>query len=128
MTVPQVYRGDGMNALLIESCSFGSIVINGKTYKDDLIVLPDGKIIKPWWRPRGHQLNMNDLTALIDSSPDVIVVGTGIHGRVIPDETLSNDLSCLAIELIAKPNEEAIRRLNGLQPGKRVGACFHLTC
>ena len=117
-----------MNPLLIESCSFGSIVIDGKTYTDDLIILPDGKILRPWWRRRGHQLSMNDLTALIDSSPEVIVAGTGISGRVKPDETLKQDLSRLAIDLIAKPNEEAIKLLKGLKPETRVGACFHLTC
>jgi len=33
-----------MKSLRIDSCSFGSIVINGKTYTDDLIIYPDGKI------------------------------------------------------------------------------------
>ena len=117
-----------MNTLRIESCSFGSIVIDGKTYSDDLIVLPGGGILKPWRRQRGHQLNINDLTTLLDSAPEIIVAGTGFNGRVKPDETLAKDLSRLAIELIAAPNEEAIRRLNGLKPEKRVGACFHLTC
>lgn len=117
-----------MNPLLIESCSFGRIVIDGKTYTDDLIILPDGKILQSWWRQRGHRLSLNDLTALLDSSPEVIVAGTGIHGRVKPDETLKRDLSRLAIELIAEPNEEALRLLNGLKPEKRIGACFHLTC
>ena len=117
-----------MNPLLIESCSFGRIVIDGKTYTDDLIVLPDGEILHPWWRKRGHQLCMDDLTILIDSSPEVIIAGTGINGRVKPDETLKEDLSRLAIHLIAEPNEKAIRLLKGLKPEKRVGASFHLTC
>jgi hypothetical protein len=117
-----------MNTLRIESCSFGSIVIDGKTYTNDLIILPDRKILRPWWRQRGHRLSINDLTALLDSSPEVIIAGTGINGRVKPDETLKQDLSRLAIDLIAEPNDEAIRLLNGLKPEKRVGACFHLTC
>ena len=55
-----------MKSLKIDSCSFGTLVINGKPYTDDLIIHPDGKILKPWRRKRGHQLSMDDLRELID--------------------------------------------------------------
>lgn len=117
-----------MNTLRIESCSFGSIVIGGKTYTDDLILLPESKILKPWWRRRGHELTMFDLQELLDSSPEVIVAGTGISGGMKPDQNLGKELSLLSIELIAEPNEMAIKKLNELPQQKRIGACFHLTC
>jgi len=116
------------NKMKIDSCSFGSLVINGKTYRDDLIVLPDGKILKPWWRKQGHQLTMDDLQELIDSSPEIIVVGTGVSGRVIPVKDLETDLAKLSIEFIAVPNEEAIKVFNQLALEKRIGGGFHLTC
>jgi len=112
----------------IDSCSFGTLVIDGKTYTDDLIILPDGEILKPWWRKRGHQLTMDDLNELIDSSPEIIVAGTGVSGGVKPDKNLEKDLAKLAIEFIAAPNKEAIRIFNNLTSEKRVGAGFHLTC
>ena len=112
----------------IDSCSFGSLVINGKTYRDDLIIFPDGKILKPWWRKQGHQLTMDDLRELIDSSSEVIVVGTGVSGRVIPDRNLKPDLAKLAIEFIAVPNEEGIKVFNKLAPERKIGGGFHLTC
>jgi hypothetical protein len=112
----------------IEKCSFGILVIDGKTYSDDLIILPDGKILKPWWRQRGHQLTMDDLSDLVDSSPELIVAGTGISGNMKPDHNLVKDLSRLAIGLIAEPNNKAIEVFNNMGPEKRVGACFHLTC
>ncbi len=117
-----------MQTIKIGSCSFGSIIINGKTYTDDLIILPDGKILKPWWRKHGHQLTMGDLRELINSSPKIIVVGTGVSGRVIPDKNLEPDLAKLSIEFIAVLNEEAIKVFNQLAPGKRVGCGFHLAC
>lgn len=98
------------------------------TYTDDLVIHPDGKIVKPWRRKRGHQLSMHDLRELIDSSPEVILVGTGVSGGMKPDRNLENDLAKLGIELIAAPNEEIIKVFNALAPGKRVGAGFHLTC
>lgn len=112
----------------IDNFSFGSLVINGKTYTDDLIILPSGEIRKPWWRKHGHQVKMDDLQELIDSSPEIIVIGTGVNGMVIPDKNLQEDLSKLAIEFIAEPNQEAIKVFNRLDPGKRTGGGFHLTC
>ncbi|MBL7205490.1 MAG: hypothetical protein ISS63_14370 [Desulfobacteraceae bacterium] len=117
-----------MKSLRIDSCSFGTLVINGKPYTDDLIIHPDGKILKPWRRKRGHQLSLDDLRELIDSSPEVIVAGTGVSGGVIPERNLEEDLSKLAIDFIAAPNEKAIRVFNELVQEKRVGAGFHLTC
>ncbi len=122
------HKDNQMKALKIDSCSFGTLVINGKPYTEDLIIHPDGKIMMPWRRKRGYQLSMDDLQELIDSSPEVIVAGTGVSGGVRPDRNLEEDLSKLAIEFIAVPNEKAIRAFNELVPGKRVGAGFHLTC
>lgn len=117
-----------MKSLRIDKCSFGTLVIDGKTYTDDLIILPDGQILKPWWRRQGHQLTMDDLDDLIDSAPEVIVAGTGVSGNMKPEKTLSKELSRLAIELIAEHNAKAIEVFNKIGPEKRVGACFHLTC
>jgi hypothetical protein len=117
-----------MKTLKIDSCSFGRLVIDGKAYTDDLIIHPDGKILGPWWRRRGHQLSWDDLTDLIDAAPEVIVAGTGVSGMVKPDKDLEKKMSYLSIEFIAAPNQEAIATFNELVSKKRVGACFHLTC
>ena len=117
-----------MKTTKIDSCSFGTLVINGKLYTDDLIIFPDGDILKPWWRRRGHQLSMDDLRNLIDSAPEVIVAGTGMSGGVKPDKNLKSELSKLAIEFISAPNNEAIRIFNEMALERRIGAGFHLTC
>ena len=117
-----------MKPLKIDSCSFGTLIIDGKPYTDDLIIHPNGKILKPWWRKQGHQLSMDDLREIIDSSPEVIVAGTGMSGGVIPDRNLEEDLSEFNIDFIAAPNEKAIMAFNELVLEKRVGAGFHLTC
>ena len=127
-TDPNAHKGNEMKSVRINSCSFGTLIINGKPYTDDLIIHPDGKILKPWRCKKGHQLSMDDLRELIDLSPGVIVAGTGMSGGVIPDRNLEEDLSKLAIEFIAAPNEKAIKVFNELVLDKRVGAGFHLTC
>ena len=117
-----------MMPLKIDDCAFGSLTINGKTYTDDLIILPGGEILKPWWRKQGHRLTMDDLDKLIAASPEIIVAGTGVSGGVKPDKNLEKDLSKLAIEFIAAPNRKAIKIFNNMTSERRVGAGFHLTC
>ena len=117
-----------MDEIRINGCAFGTLTINGETIRDDLLILPDGRILKPWRRKQGHRLGMDDLRGLIDASPEIIVAGTGMSGGVIPDKDLEKDLAEHYIEFIAAPNEEAIRIFNNLASEKRVGAGFHLTC
>lgn len=117
-----------MKFLTIDECRFGTLTINGTPYKDDLMIHPDGAIIKPWRRRKGHQLSMADLKDLINASPEVIIMGTGMSGGVKPDRDLKAHLSRLSIEFTAAPNPEAIRIFNELVQKKRVGAGFHLTC
>ena len=82
------------------------------------------------FRPTQDRVSLvtDDIRDLLDSSPDVIIAGTGVNGRMKPDENLVNELSNMAIEFIAGPNEKAIRLFNRLVSERRVGACFHLTC
>ena len=51
-------EGNEMKLERIDSCSFVTLCINGKPYTDDLIIHPDGKILKPRRRKRGYQLSM----------------------------------------------------------------------
>jgi hypothetical protein len=71
---------------------------------------------------------MDDLQDLIDSTPEIIVAGTGMSDGVKPDKNLKAVLAQLKIEFIAAPNEEAMAFFNRLVTEKRVGAGFHLTC
>jgi hypothetical protein len=112
----------------IDKCAFGAIFINGKRYSDDLIILPDGEIIKPWRRKRGHGLTLDDLRDLIDAAPEAIVMGTGVSGGVKPDKNLKSDLAEMAIDFLPAPNEKAISIFNELTAARRVAAGFHLTC
>jgi hypothetical protein len=112
----------------IEDCQFGSIVINGKRFGSDLIIYPDERIMTCWRRRAGHRLSSEDIAALIDSQPEVIIAGTGVNGRVKPEKELLQKLRKKAIEFLPAPNHEAMERYNELSAEKRVGACFHLTC
>ena len=113
---------------MIQSCSFGSIVIDGKQYFSDLIIYPDGHVEDSWRRKSGHRLSSHDIRKLIESESEIIIAGTGINGLVIPEKELEKSLSQKGIRFIAAPNRNAMEMYNELSTDKRTGACFHLTC
>lgn len=113
---------------MIDNCAFGVMVIDGKTYTSDLIVYPDGRVVDHWRRKNSHRLSSDDMDSLIKLNPEVIIVGTGVHGQMKPEPDLESFLKKNNIELIAEPNHTAITTFNALTNRKKVSACFHLTC
>jgi hypothetical protein len=112
----------------IESYSFGRITVDGQTHTNDLIILPDG--VRPgWWRKLGHSLHQDDLTAIVEAGPGVLVIGTGNLGRMkVPQQTVSH-LEAHGIRPIVERTAEACQRYNELaSQGKAVAAALHLTC
>lgn len=112
----------------IDSYVFGRMVIGGRQYTSDLIILPDGRIVSPWWRLTGHRLQPVDIMELLAADPEVIVAGTGAAGFMRPAGELRKLLATRGIEFIAEPSGRAYRTYNLLDAAKKVGACFHLTC
>lgn len=120
-------NGEGMSIPRIESYRFGHIVIDGQTHIKDVIILPD-RVIGGWWRREGHALHTEDLEAVFKAAPEVLVVGTGAHGRMcIADET-GQALQAAGIEVIAQDTQAATETYNRLRQERAVAAALHLTC
>lgn len=114
---------------MIDSYSFGNMVIDGNQYTRDIIILPDGAVLHPWWRKTGHVLAMSDIPEIIAASPDVLVVGTGKPGLMKPEGSLCRELETIGIETRVLPTKQAAAEYNYLREQRRnVAACFHLTC
>lgn len=114
---------------MIDSYTFGSMVISGKRYDKDLIILPDGTVLSHWWRKTGHALLKSDIQDVISASPDILVVGTGMPGLMKPEKTLLKELESLGIETRVMPTEAAVKEYNILRSeGRYAAGCFHLTC
>jgi len=112
---------------VIESYEFGRIVIKGKRYTADVIIYPD-HVEDNWWREEGHSLSPVDLWAIVQTEPEVLVVGTGRSGlmRVLPET--EEYLRKQGIRLIAERTTEAVRIYNQLYQSTKVVAALHLTC
>jgi len=111
----------------IDSYEFGSIVIDGRTYRSDLLIWP-GHIKHDWWRSEGHLLQLSDVIEALAAAPQVLVVGTGAYDRMQVDPELVAYLKDQGIDLVARPTREACHSLNDLAGKRRLAAALHLTC
>lgn len=112
---------------MIESFSFGTIVIDGEEISHDLIIYPD-RMDTSWWRVKAHSLETEDLIDVLEYEPEVLIVGTGANGRMrFPDETQER-IRSKGIELIIADTGHASDLYNKLKNEKKTVAVLHLTC
>ena len=116
-----------MPSPVVKDYAFGSIVVDGQVYTRDLILLPD-RVIADWWRNEGHRLAPEDLAQVIQASPEVLVVGTGVSGLMKVSPMTIQTLEEAGIEVRVAPTAEACRIYADLRKGRRVAGAFHLTC
>lgn len=112
---------------MIDSYSFGEIVINGTKYTSDVIIYPD-KVDDSWWRQRGHLLQKEDLKDVIEYNPKVLIVGTGDDGLMKVSDDTKQFLKSKGIEFISEKTEKACDIYNSLKEKRNVVAALHLTC
>lgn len=113
--------------MIVESYSFGNIVIDGRRYSSDVIVT--GGEVHPWWRKQGHRLSIEDLEKVIESKPEHLVIGTGSAGLMIVPESISSQLKKLGIRVYCEKTARAVEIYNELlKSGKTTAFAVHLTC
>jgi hypothetical protein len=112
---------------MIESYSFGTIKIDGKTYTSDIILYPD-RVDDNWWRKSGHLLQKEDIKDIIKFQPDVLVVGTGASGLMEVPSEIKEFVESKGIDIIVEKTKDACKTFNKLKDKKRVVGAFHLTC
>ncbi|HUW85023.1 MAG TPA: MTH938/NDUFAF3 family protein [Phycisphaerae bacterium] len=112
----------------INAYSFGCIDIDGRTYTADVIILP-GQVQADWWREEGHALKPVDLSAVLEASPQVLVVGQGAYGCMrVPPATVAW-LREAGIEVVCGKTPQAVEAYDERCKGSRkVAAALHLTC
>jgi len=111
----------------IESYYFGEIVIDGKVYRKDVLILED-RVIEDWWRKKGHSLGVDDLAPVLDDPPQVLVVGQGTSSRMSVLSETRLELERVGIRVLILSTAEACDSYNRLSREARVFAALHLTC
>jgi hypothetical protein len=116
-----------MNTPQIKTYRFGHIVIDGQSYDRDVIILPH-RVLGGWWRQEGHVLHPDDLEAVFEATPDLLIVGQGADGLMQVTPKTEQALQAAGIELVALPTEKACHTYNTLREQRSVAAALHLTC
>lgn len=117
---------------IIDKTRFGSITVNGKRYKHDVLIRLDGKVRKRKKKlskdiyGTSHVLSLQEAGHVYEQGAERMIFGTGQFGRAkLSDEAIEffNKKGC-KVELL--PTPEAIKVWN-LAEGTSIGL-FHVTC
>lgn len=109
----------------IDSSSFGSITIDGKTYDHDVYILPPGKVEE---RRGNHIISKDQVEYVLKENPEVVVIGKGTSGIASLSEEARALLEEKGIEIIEANIPEIKDKFNELSETKRVAAIIHVTC
>ncbi|MFH1591890.1 MAG: MTH938/NDUFAF3 family protein [Candidatus Woesearchaeota archaeon] len=112
---------------MINEHKFGSFVISGRSYLGDIKII-DGKV--HYWEDRKkHTVNFDDVNDLLESGPEVIIVGTGNSGYLEMPAEIKDIILGRRIKLFVDVNVNAVKKYNeAVSMGGKVAALFHATC
>jgi hypothetical protein len=112
---------------MIDSYSFGRIVIKGQSYNSDVIIYPE-KVNSSWWRKEGHNLCLEDIKDIINYKPDALVIGKGKPGLMKVPKHVQKAIQNRGITLYIADTAKAVKKYNELYNKTKVVAALHLTC
>ncbi len=119
---------------------FGWVVINGERYSHDIIVLPDGEVLrrrkelsKNLRRVYGHTpftlREFEDVVCRCGCRLEALVIGSGQFGDLPVLKEVYDAASRLGIKLIVMKTPEALSELKRLlSEGRCVAGVIHVTC
>ncbi|MFC1843218.1 MTH938/NDUFAF3 family protein [Thermodesulfobacteriota bacterium] len=116
----------GSQGPAITSYSFGKMIVDGKTYTNELQILPTG-IVKKWSPSDPHYILPVDIGEIVNTSIKTLIIGNGANGEAaIPDETVKF-LKAKNIRVHIMNTHEAVKLFNESSK-EALGAIFHLNC
>ena len=119
-------------AMEIESTTFGTITMDGKTYDHDVVVRLSGEVVKrkkklsKKYYGTSHILSRDEAKFVFEKGCEQLIVGSGQIGnvRLSPEaETYFAKKNC---KVLLQPTPEAIHVFNR-STAKKIGL-FHVTC
>ena len=116
----------------IESTTFGTITIDGKTYEHDVVVRLSGEVVKRKKKlskklyGTSHVLSEDEARFVFEKGCDQVVIGSGQIGNVHLSPEAEAFFQRKGCEVLLKPTPEAIQMFNQSR-ARRIGL-FHVTC
>ena len=114
---------------MITNYHFGSVTINGKIFRDDIVASSNGKV-KLWKREKHHLFQLEDIKEeVLETHPGIVIFGTGAYGMARLSPEAKEFIQDNNIEMIIQKTGAAMKSFNSLvKKGKNVIGFFHLTC
>jgi hypothetical protein len=116
----------------IEKTRFGSITIEGKSYKRDVIIRQDGQIKKRKKKlskalyGTSHILSLEEAKHVLSKGGQSLIIGTGQFGRVRLSQEAEDYFHQVGCAVKLLPTPQAIKAWNEADEGT-IGL-FHITC
>lgn len=116
----------------IDSATFGSIVINGKSYAHDIIISPEGKVSKRKKRlskqvfGTSHVISLNEAEYIFEPGITRLIIGAGHNGMVILSNEANDFFKTKSCDVMLLPTPQAVDTFNSMRG--RFMALFHVTC
>lgn len=116
----------------IDSFNFGFIVVDGRQFACDVVILPGGTVEgrKPGRGKLGnHSIKRSEIEKMQRTEPDEILIGCGTSWMAKLSEDAETYLGEANLNPVVLPSSLAVEKFNQLaSEGKRVAALIHITC
>ena len=112
---------------MIDDHKFGSFVVDGRMYLGDIKIVNNR--VRHWEDRRKHIITLENIKDLLESNPEMIIIGTGNSGLLKIHENVKEIIMGRRIKLFIDKNLSAIKKYNETISENRKGAAlFHATC
>jgi len=112
---------------MIDEHKFGSFVVGGKSYLGDIKIIDEK--VHYWLDRKKHTISYEDMNKILESEPDLIVIGSGNSGYLEMPAEVRDSILGRRIELFIDVNINAVKKYNeAVSKGRKVAALFHATC
>lgn len=101
----------------IENYTFGELCIDNRSYQTDIIITAQGEIKQRDTKytltfQSRHTISLEEIVVLCEEEPEVIIIGTGEHGRVRLSQEAEQYLQKQQIEIIIGRTPVIIEKYN----------------
>ena len=112
---------------MIDRFEYGAIVVDGESYKSDVMISPDG-VVEQWQHKDEHVLRPRDVDKIISAEPEAVIIGLGTVGNLKVRPKAEKRLQQAGIEVMAYRTNKACETYRELRNQQKVAAILHITC
>lgn len=115
-------------SMIINNYQFGEIIIDGKTYHNQDIIIYSEKV-EIWLCSNHHHPSLADFNEILKNKPQILIIGTGYSGLAKVEKEVKRELKKVIPKIFILDTRRASQFYNKLaSQNKNIVACFHLTC